>query len=322
MKTLFAAILSAAACASAFADEVAAEAGKLAARATAGTITVKAENNWLYSKNELTHLAKGELARGEVAKKSACRKPANADPIPALKAFSDGLAGLGIKLILVPVPPKLAVEPCAPLKRGEAMAYLRPFYQELRAQGIDVLDLSERYLAEADKHFYCRTDAHWNPTGIGAAAEELAKRIDLRGTTEFPATTSELEVAGDLAKSLAPKNPEREKLAFTAVGGRTVDEASPVLLIGDSHTLVFSAGGDMLAEHGGLTERLAALLKMPVDRIGVKGSAATAVRIDLYRKAVKNPVWLKNKKYVIYCFSCREFTESTSGWVKVPVGKK
>ena len=78
----------------------------------------------------------------------------------------------------------------------------------------------------------------------------------------------------------------------------------------------------MLAKGAGLAELLAEKLKMPVDRIGVKGSAATAVRISLYRKAVRNPNWLKNKKFVIYCFSCREFTESTSGWVKIPVAKK
>ena len=322
MKKLYAALLSAVAATPIFAAEVAAVAGSLAAKATPGTITVKAENGWLYSKNELAHLAKGEIVKGEIVKKSACRKPANADPLPALKAFNDELAKRGIKLIVVPVPPKLAVEPCAPLQRGEAMIYLRPFYQELRAQGIDVLDLSETYLAKPNEHFYCRTDAHWNPVGIGAAAEELAKRIDLRGAAEFPEAASELGISGDLAKSLNPKQPEQEQIAFTAVGGKTVEETSPVLLIGDSHTLVFSTGGDMLAGHGGLAERLAVLLKMPVDRIGVKGSAATAVRIDLYRKAVKNPQWLGNKKFVIYCFSCREFTESASGWVKVPVAKK
>lgn len=75
-----------------------------------------------------------------------------------------------------------------------------------------------------------------------------------------------------------------------------------------------------IAQHA--AEHLAARLEMPVDRIGVKGSAATAVRINLYRKAVRKPQWLGNKKFVIYCFSCREFTESASGWVKVPVDKK
>ena len=92
-------------------------------------------------------------------------------------------------------------------------------------------------------------------------------------------------------------------------------------MIGDSHTLVFSTGSDMLAEHGGLAEQLALKLKMPVDRIGVKGSAATAVRINLYRQAARDPQWLQNKKFVIYCFSCREFTESTSGWAKIPIAK-
>ena len=322
MKKLCTALLSAVAVSSAFAADVAEDARELVVKVTPNTITYKAENGWLYSKNELAHLAKGELANGEAAKKSACRKPANADPIPALKAFNDALAELDIKLIVAPVPPKVAVEPCVPLKRGEAMAYLRPFYRELRAQGIDVLDLSETYLAEADKHFYCRTDAHWNPSGIAAAAKELAKLIPLRGKDEFALAAPMLTVSGDLAKSLDPKNPEQEQIAFTMVGGRTVDENSPVLLIGDSHTLVFSTGGDMLAEHGGLAEQLAFQLKMPVDRIGVKGSAATAVRINLYRKAARNPQWLKNKKFVIYCFSCREFTESPSGWVKVPVVKK
>ena len=77
----------------------------------------------------------------------------------------------------------------------------------------------------------------------------------------------------------------------------------------------------MLADNAGLAEALALRLGMGVDRIGVKGSAASAVRINLFRKAVKDPAWLKNKKYVIYCFTCREFTESSGGWPVVPVAK-
>jgi len=200
------------------------------------------------------------------------------------------------------------------------MVYLRPFYAELRAQGIDVLDLSDAFMKAGEKT-YCRTDAHWSPLGIQIAAAELAKLIPLRGNTEFALATPVLTVSGDLAKSLDPNKPERETIPFTAVSGKTIDESSPVLLIGDSHTLVFSTGGDMLAEAGGLAEHLALNLKMPVDRIGVKGSAATAVRINLFRKGRKNPAWLKSKKVVVYCFSCREFTESTSGWVIVPVMK-
>ena len=321
MKKLFTAMLFWVAALPMFGADVAAVAEELAAKVTPGTITYRDENGGLYSKNELAHLAKGELAGGQAAKKSACAKPANADPIPALAAFNAELAARGIKLIVLPVPPKLAIEPCAPLKRAEAMVYLRPFYQELREQGIDVLDISESYV-DPEKHYFCRTDAHWNLVGIAAAADELAKRIPLRGNAAFKASETTLTVSGDLAKSLDAQNPETEQLPFTPVDGKTIDANSPVLLIGDSHTLVFSTGGDMLAEHGGLAEQLAVRLQMPIDRIGVKGSAATAVRVDLYRKAVRDPRYLENKRFVIYCFSCREFTESTSGWVKVPVGKK
>ena len=95
-----------------------------------------------------------------------------------------------------------------------------------------------------------------------------------------------------------------------------------MLILGDSHTLVFSSGGDMLAEKSGLGENLAASLGIPVERIAVKGSAAAAVRTNLYRKAAKDANWIKGKKFVIWCFSAREFTESTSGWPKVPVMKK
>ena len=40
------------------------------------------------------------------------------------------------------------------------------------------------------------------------------------------------------------------------------------------------------------------------------------------QQAAKDAAWIKGKKVVIWCFSAREFTESTSGWVVVPVTKK
>ena len=318
MKKIHAVALSVLTVTASFAADVAAVARELAAKAAPGTITYKAENGWLYSKNELAHLAKGELAKGRVKTVSAAKR--NQDPIPALVKFNEGLKALGIKLIVVPVPPKAAVVPFPGLEKGDAMKYLKPFYDELRAKGIEVLDLSDAFV-EAGEKTYCRTDAHWSPLGIQIAAAELAKLIPLRGREEFPLSAPMLTVSGDLAKSLDPNKPEQEQIAFTAVGGKTIDENSPVLIIGDSHTLVFSTGGDMLAKAGGLAEHLALKLKMPVDRIGVKGSAATAVRINLFRKGRKNPAWLKGKKFVIYCFSCREFTEAGSGWTIVPVMK-
>ncbi|HJJ97381.1 MAG TPA: hypothetical protein O0X38_07110 [Methanocorpusculum sp.] len=284
-----------------------------------GTITMKDANTWLYSRNELEHLSRGPLANGNVINVSVAKR--NQDPITALAEFHDSLKKLGIRLILVPVPPKAAVKPFTGLQKGDAMQYLKPFYSELRARGIEVLDLSDAFQnADAEK-CYCRTDAHWSPFGIAIAADELAKLIPLKDSEKYVVTARIEKISGDLAKSLNASSPETEELPMQTVVGKTIAENAPVLLMGDSHTLVFSTGGDMLASDAGLAELLALRLGMPIDRIGVKGSAATAVRINLFRKAKKDPAWLKNKKVVIYCFTCREFTESAGGWTVVPVLK-
>ena len=47
--------------------------------------------------------------------------------------------------------------------------------------------------------------------------------------------------------------------------------------------------------------------------MAVRGSGATAVRVNLYRKARKDPAYLATKKVVIWCFAAREFTQS-DGW--------
>jgi alginate O-acetyltransferase complex protein AlgJ len=91
-----------------------------------------------------------------------------------------------------------------------------------------------------------------------------------------------------------------------------------VLLLGDSHNLIFHEGGDMLATGAGLPDQLALELGFPVDLIGVRGSGATPARVNLLRRARANPDYLRKKKLIIWCFSAREFTES-SGWQKVPV---
>jgi alginate O-acetyltransferase complex protein AlgJ len=94
-----------------------------------------------------------------------------------------------------------------------------------------------------------------------------------------------------------------------------------VILLGDSHTLVFHSGGDMHASGAGLADQLALELGFPVDLIGVRGSGATPARISLYRRVRGDADYLKKKKLLIWCFTAREFTEATSGWRIVPVTK-
>ncbi len=97
------------------------------------------------------------------------------------------------------------------------------------------------------------------------------------------------------------------------------DDSSPILLMGDSHTLVFHDGGDMHASGAGLVDLLGNDLQTRLDLIGVRGSGATPSRISLLRRNRANPGYLAKKKLVIWCLSAREFTESDA-WRKVPLG--
>jgi hypothetical protein len=91
-----------------------------------------------------------------------------------------------------------------------------------------------------------------------------------------------------------------------------------LLIIGDSHTLVFH---DFLAEKSGLLDQIAYETGFAPDLIGTRGSGSTSVRISLYRRARKDPGYLARKKMIVWCFAAREFTESDQGWDKVPVGQ-
>ena len=97
------------------------------------------------------------------------------------------------------------------------------------------------------------------------------------------------------------------------------DKASPVVVLGDSHCLVFHAGGDLHGTGAGLADQLAAELGRAVDVIGVRGSGATPARVNLLRRAKADPSYLANKKWIVWCFAAREFTES-AGWSPVPFG--
>ncbi len=97
------------------------------------------------------------------------------------------------------------------------------------------------------------------------------------------------------------------------------DKASPVVVMGDSHCLVFHAGGDLHGTGAGLADQLAAELGRAVDVIGVRGSGATPARVNLLRRAKADPAYLANKKWMVWCFAALEFTES-AGWSPVPFG--
>jgi alginate O-acetyltransferase complex protein AlgJ len=72
----------------------------------------------------------------------------------------------------------------------------------------------------------------------------------------------------------------------------------------------------MHAKDAGLVEHLSAAIGAPIDRVAVRGSGATATRIELLRRRDQ----MAGKKAVIWLFAARDLTES-DGWRVVPVIK-
>jgi alginate O-acetyltransferase complex protein AlgJ len=308
-------------------------------------MTIAGTDGWLFLANELRHVGVGRFWGDSAAAVSQATKPQDADPLPAILDFKRQLDALKIELILAPVPPKALIYPdkvadtVAGPAAGKAPARLdvvhQEFYKLLRDKGVNVLDLTDEFLANRlteDGPIYCRQDTHWSGLACNLAAKRIAELIRQKAwyadvkRSKFEPRVDSVPIAGDLWSTLnEAARPERETLKLRTIrapGGEFVapERNSPVILLGDSHNLVFQAGGDMHASGAGLADQLAYELGFAVDLLGVRGSGATPARINLYRRASAEPGYYGRKKVIVWCFSAREFTES-QGWRLVPVVK-
>lgn len=303
--------------------------------AEASTATIVGEDGWLFLPSELSHISKGKFYGAEAAKTSVCTNADRQDPIPAIVDFNNQLKKLGIKLYLMPVPPKAMVNANrvdASVKVNQKLnTHYKGLYSELKNNGVEVIDLfSEFKKSTANGNTtYCKQDSHWNGKGIEIATKILTGKIKneswytaYAGTLQKEKSVKKtIQINGDLRGGAGNVNLPKEKITINTFSKSSkVDSDSPVLIIGDSHTLIFHSGDDMLAENAGLLENVAAGLGLNLDLIGVKGSGTSSVRIDLYRKA-KNAEWLAKKKVIIWCFAARDFSESKNGWRTIPVVK-
>jgi len=317
----------------------------LAAADKAGVQVLKGRDGWLYPVSELRALSVGRFWGEQAVAVSRAARPENADPLAAIVDFHQQLKKAEIRLILVPVPGKAVIYP-EPLRKGEGVLawqtaadsnserldrWHSEFYSVLRDQEIEVIDLVPEFrrqrFAEGGP-LYCRTDSHWTPRGAMLAAEKVYEKIltggwDKRNSgRDFQTQPGTVQIVGDLSSLLSDGASERETISIEAVQDlrsskkqtTLVDRSSPVLVIGDSHTLVFH-DPQMFATGSGFPDFVAKQMGMSLDLIGVRGSGATTTRIELLRRRDQ----LAGKKVLIWCFSFREFTESEAGWRKVPV---
>lgn len=301
----------------------------------AGAPVLSADGGWLYLASELRFLAVGDFWGDAAADTGRALNPAHRDPLEPIDDFNRQLADMDIRLLLVPVPPKALMYPapmgCTRDSTRPALERLRRFYALLRERGVEVLDLAEDFLqpaALADGELYCKTDSHWSGLGVERAAKRIAEWIRAQNvaalgvdSTSWKTEARERRITGDLTLMMRGSESETLLLSFVedeAGAPPRIDPASPVLLLGDSHVLVFHEGGDMHASGAGLPDHLAAALGRTVDTLGVRGSGATTSRISFMRRMKASPEFIKTKKIVIWCFAAREFTEADA-WRFVPL---
>lgn len=295
-----------------------------------GESVIEGQDGWLFFMPELRHLGGGRFWGEDAMMISRANRADAMDPLPAILAFHLALKERGIELIMVPVPPKAVVyeEKLPGTKKRSAKRpdpHHQAFYALLRDEGITVVDLADRFRSSEDGDrgpLYCRQDTHWSGRACVMAAEQIAPHVrpllDEGDNRTYDTEWRSIEISGDLWRMLDDPAREKETLQVRAVQGATPDPNSPVLVLGDSHTLVFQAGGDMHYSGAGLADQLAAELGRPVELIGVRGSGATPARINLFRRAQRTPDYWDNKRVVIWVFAAREFTES-DGWRIVPI---
>jgi hypothetical protein len=294
-----------------------------AAAAQAGAVA--GVPGWYFLTAELRSYSRGPFWGNASATTAHAEK--DQDPLAAIIAFDHMVKAAGITLIVVPVPGKVALYPDrldATLVSTERWDLPQAaFNAALLHDGVEVLDLMPDLLAlrAAGTATHCQQDSHWSPAAMRLAAQRIATLVKTqswyaasakRAITRQPAMI--VATHGDLAGMLHLVDLPGEDLTIEQVMDAEPDKASPIVLMGDSHTLVFH-DRELLADRAGLPEQLAAELGMAVDLVGVRGSGANGSRAILARRKDN----LAGKKCLVWVFSARELTESLDGWKTIPV---
>lgn len=276
---------------------------------------------WLFLRTELKHLATGAFWEDTAALP-------NGDPLATIVAYHRALKELGVTLVVVPVPAKAALYPDKLVAGVEpdACPAVAPWFEKLAAAGVLAVDLVPllRNQREIQK-VYCEQDAHWTPWACRVAADAVSRLPEVRELFTIqdvaPRAGSEMSISGDLADELPSAISGKEKLVIVPAASTPVppDPASPVILMGDSHTAVFSEKAGTIKIHttgAGFRDHLQARFGFPLAVFTNAASGADGARGLLARAAAANPAFWNNRKLVIWCFSAREFTQGR--WREVP----
>ena len=244
-------------------------------------------------------------------------------PLQAILHFREQLQRRGIQLLLLPIPPKSAVEADRYAKRPVREPLLRnPAYAELakrlRDENVPLLD--------DPPETFLKTDTHWTPEAMRAAAQRTAQWIQQWNARENNARENEenaplstqktaytrgkqtVQGTGDLAAMLNASIPKETALIepiFQPDGSPwEPTRNAEILLLGDSFSNIYSLEEMTWGAAAGFAEQLSYELQRPLDRIVLNQGGSRASRRELAR----NPSRLENARIVVWQFAARELS--------------
>ncbi|HSM14245.1 MAG TPA: hypothetical protein VLA66_09265 [Thermoanaerobaculia bacterium] len=250
--------------------------------------------------------------------------------------FRDALAERGIRLVVLPAPVKLAIEPgrfvASPPAPPVRPAAESEFLEILATAGVEILDPAARWREGERRHpLYLERDTHWRPEAVDEVAGELAIRLRDLGVLPVgdPDRWSEvpLEVAGegDLSRLLGlppAAGADAQRVTLRRVVDRAgalwaPERGAPVLLLGDSFAAVYSLPDLGWGSGAGLAERLALRLGLPVDRIVRNAGGASTTRAALAGELASDRSRLDGVRIVVWELATREITQGE--WLDAPL---
>lgn len=249
----------------------------------------------------------------------------------ALAAFAADLAERGIRLVFVPTPGKASIHPekiakdagDAPLMPvgwdGFAGLLADSWKNEAATRGLSdqpapvVIDpskaLRRQALASAEPQ-YLLNDSHWSPAGMELVAASVARELGGEGDAGAPSATKEIKAVGDTARMLElPEGSpvvQKQRVLTKPVEDAAPDRSSPVLLLGDSYTNIYSSADLGWGTQAGLAEQISHRLGAPVDRLSRNDAGALEARRMLAAEAARDPAWLAGKDVLVWQLALRE----------------
>jgi len=293
--------------------------------------------------------------RPDVDAVALARAPGAAHPADSLAAWAADLAARGVRLVFLPLPGKASIHPEPLAAAGSSFAAplvprgLENFSAEVAAawrrvageRGLDagaaplVLDPAPRlWSRRPDGAQFLRTDSHWTPDAMTAVARETAAPVAALLGLTLPAAAElprrEVRGTGDTAAMLelpdtsplrAPQSVITRPVRRPGGADWQPDRSSPVLVVGDSYTNIYSAAELGWGSSAGFAEQLSHLLGFAVDRLARNDAGARAAREMVAAEAGRDASWLAGKKVVVWPLAMREVANGDWSPVDWPVAR-